>query len=58
MFITGTGTAQFHVFQLPACTAGCKVFTLPPSISGAPVSSETSLNEYIQVRHTLYGDIL
>lgn len=28
---------------LPAWTAGCKVFTLPPNISGAPVISETSL---------------
>lgn len=29
--------------HLPAWTAGCKVFTRPPSISGNPVSSETSL---------------
>ena len=31
------------VASIPACTAGCKVFTLPPSISGAPVTSLTSL---------------
>lgn len=41
----------FCAFELPAWTAGCKVFTLPPSISGAPVSSETSLNT---VDYTLY----
>lgn len=29
--------------HLPAWTAGCKVFTRPPSISGNPVSSDTSL---------------
>ena len=29
--------------HLPAWTAGCKVFTRPPSISGNPVISETSL---------------
>lgn len=28
----------------PPCTAGCRVFTLPPSISGALVMSETSLS--------------
>lgn len=30
-------------YNLPACTAGWSVFTLPPSISGAPVTSDTSL---------------
>lgn len=29
--------------RMPPWTAGCRVFTLPPSISGCPVSFETSL---------------
>lgn len=29
--------------RMPPWTAGCRVFTLPPSISGCPVSLETSL---------------
>ena len=36
------------VASIPACTAGCKVFTLPPSISGAPVTSLTSLQGNFQ----------
>ena len=32
---------------MPPCTAGCRVLTLPPSISGAFVMSETSLKRYI-----------
>lgn len=32
-----------HLDKIPPCTAGCKVFTRPPSISGAPDISETSL---------------
>lgn len=30
-------------YNIPAWIAGCKVFTLPPNISGAPVKLETSL---------------
>lgn len=29
--------------KIPACTAGCNVLTRPPSNSGAPVTSATSL---------------
>ena len=32
---------------MPPCTAGCRVLTLPPSISGAFVISETSLKTNI-----------
>lgn len=47
--------------RLPPCTAGWRVFTLPPSISGAFVMSETSLNKseiIIQIIPYVGGDSL
>lgn len=38
--------------RIPPWTAGCRVFTLPPSISGCPVSSDTSLADGERVRNT------
>ena len=40
--MSATSDAEF-VAKIPPKTIGCKVFTRPPSISGAPVKSLTSL---------------
>ena len=36
-------TELFGIYYIPPATAGWRVFTLPPNISGAPVISATSL---------------
>lgn len=46
--------------SIPPCIAGWRVLTLPPNISGAPVTSDTSLSEkklhiYDQLAHMVFN---
>ena len=45
---------MFLLLKIPPCIFGCKVFTLPPSISGDPVYLETSVHLYLSFFICLY----
>ena len=47
-----------HEFKLdlPPCTVGCRVLTLPPSISGAFVIEETSLQVHERTFNLITGN--